>query len=447
MKVLIVGAGVVGFNLAEELSNGKNDITIVDSDREIIENVLSRLDVMAIQGDGADPKILEKAGIESAEMVIAVTSSDEANLVICLIASKLSASKKVARIRKEQLFHSGLFSISEFAIDKVINPNSLIINYIRKIMDIPGLVDFYDFSDHGLTLLGFKVFPNSSILGMKIAELREAHSFDEFIIATIYRDSKMIIPKGDDTIREGDICYILTNQEMVAFVLPIFNKNITPVNSVVIYGGNPTGLLIAKNLEETSIQNLVLVEPDKNLAEIVSGELKRTIVINGDPTEPEIQEEIKIAEADFFISSAANQKTNLLISLLAKKRGAKKVILISDETEYLPVIDAIGLNVVINPRLMIASDILKYIRRGRIHSVVKLKTGGVELIEQVIAPGSKAVKKPLSKLNLPKGVLVGAIIEDGNPIFPDGDTLLKPGQEILLIAQSDLVERAENFFL
>lgn len=447
MKILIVGAGVVGFHLAQELSSGKHDITVVDSNSEVIANVASKLDVMAVQGDGTDPLTLKKAGINSTEMIVAVSSSDESNLVICLLASKLSVPKKIARIRKEQWFKPGLLSKSELAIDRVINPTSLIISHIRKIIEIPGVVDVAEFSDHNLSLLGFRVLAGSPIMGKKLAELRENFSFGDFIIITIYRNHRMIIPTGDDFIQEGDTCYILTNQDMVSFVLPIFNQSVKPVNSVIVYGGNPTGILIAKSLEDTLIPKLVLIEPDKNKAEAASEVLTKTRVIYGDFMEPEIQAEINITEVDFFISSGTDPRSNLLISLLAKKRGAEKVIVITDETEYLPVLDSIGLNIVINPRLMIASEILKYIRRGRIHSVVKLKTGGVELIEQVTTSESKAVKKPIAKLNFPQGALIGAIIEDGNPIFPHGETVLKPGQEIILISRSDVVEKAEKFFL
>ena len=447
MKILIVGAGVVGFHLAQELSSGKHDITVVDSNSEVIANVASKLDVMAVQGDGTDPLTLKKAGINSTEMIVAVSSSDESNLVICLLASKLSVPKKIARIRKEQWFKPGLLSKSELAIDRVINPTSLIISHIRKIIEIPGVVDVAEFSDHNLSLLGFRVLAGSPIMGKKLAELRENFSFGDFIIITIYRNHRMIIPTGDDFIQEGDTCYILTNQDMVSFVLPIFNQTVKPVNSIIVYGGNPTGILIAKSLEDMLIPKLVLIEPDKNKAEAASEVLTKTRVIYGDFMEPEIQAEINITEVDFFISSGTDPRSNLLISLLAKKRGAEKVIVITDETEYLPVLDSIGLNIVINPRLMIASEILKYIRGGRIHSVIKLKTGGVELIEQATTPQSKAVKKPIAKLNFPQGALIGAIIEDGNPIFPHGETVLKPGQEIILISRSDVVEKAEKFFL
>jgi len=446
MKILIVGAGVVGFHLAQELASEKHDITVVDENPEVLSNVASKLDVMAIHGNGTRPQILEKAGINSAEMIVAVTSSDEFNLVICLLASKYSVLKKVARIRKEEWFETGLFTKSELAIDRVINTDRLIVNYVRKVIETPGLADIAEFSYPGLSLLAFPVLAKSTIVGKKLAELRRIFSFDDFIIATIYRDSKMIIPTGDDIIREGDTCYILTNQEMVSFVLPIFSLSFEPVNSVVISGGNRTGLLIAKSLEDT-IPELLLIEPDKNKAEEAAEALAKTRVIHGDPMDPDILDESIISGVDIFISTGTEPRSNLLTSLLAKKRGAKKVIIITDETEYLPVIDAIGLNVVINPRLMIASEILRYIRKGRIHSVVKLKTGGIEMVEQVTTPKSKAINKPIAKLNFPQGALIGAIIEDGSPIFPDGETVLKPGQEIILISQSDAIEKAEKFFL
>ena len=445
MKILIVGAGVVGFHLAHELSTGQHDITLIDQNADLIAQAASKLDAITIHGDGTRPSVLKKAGIERAEMVVAVTSSDEVNLVISHLALKFGVPKKVARIRKEEWFQEGLFSTSEFGIDRIINPDRLIVNYVQKIMATPGLIDVAEFSDPGVSLLGFRVLPDMPILGKKLAELRAAFSLDAFLIATIYRDGRMFIPTGEDVILKGDTCYVLTNTEMTPFVLPIFNKNLEPVHSVVISGGNRTGLQIAQNIE-SSFPDLVLVEPDKGVAETVAEALTETRVIHGDPMERDLLRELNIGSVDCFISVAREAKSNLLTGLLAKQQGAKRVIIITDETEYLPVMDAIGLDVVINPRLIIAGEILRYIRRGRIHSVVKLKTGGVEMIELDIPPTSKAVGKPLSKLKFPAGAIIGAIVEDGNLFFPTGETVLKPGQKIVLITRSEVVEKAEHFF-
>ncbi|MFQ5560185.1 MAG: NAD-binding protein, partial [Nitrospinota bacterium] len=270
MKILIVGAGIVGRQLARDLSSEGHDVTLLEQDEGLLSQIKGNLDVLCVQGDGTCLATLEKVGIRQMELVITATRSDGANAIICLLAGKFGVPKKIARIRDADWFRSGMVSEEEFAIDKVINLDQAIVDYVRKIVTTPGLVDFSYFTYTGISLLGFRVFPGTPLTGKRLSEISQTFSLAPFLFATIYRKGEMIIPDGDDMIEAGDICYILTGDDMVPFILPIFNKSLEPMSSVIIYGANNIGLSLAKELEKI-VQQVVLIEPDEKKA-IVSAE-------------------------------------------------------------------------------------------------------------------------------------------------------------------------------
>ncbi len=446
MRILIVGAGVVGYQLAEELSQEGHDISIIGLDPIKIKRVMEKLDVMAFLGNACQPSMLIKAGIKTAEMVIAASNVDEINIMICAMAHKFNVKKKIARIRNlEYTGNDKIFDPKELFVDMAVNPDEIIIDLIEKIMETPGAMNVAEFAGGEIQLRGFDVSENSPIAGKKLSELSGLYSLDSFLITGISRNGKMIIPKGEDSIRPGDHIYILVAKDLLPLILPMLNKRVDTIQKVVIYGANSIGIHVAKKLEE-KIDSITLIEPNTELAEKAASFLNKTTVLYGKSTDQDLLKDANVANADIFMALSDDDESNLLSSLLGKKEGAKKVIIITDEPDYLPILDSIDMDIVINPRLLTVGAILQHIRRGRIKSVVKLREDETEVIELTPDPKSKVVGKKLSQLSFPSGSIVGAIIRNGDMIIPDGEAIIEVGENVVIFALPEAIPKIEKLF-
>lgn len=446
MRILIVGAGVVGYQLAEELSREGHDISVIGLDPAKTKKVKEKLDVLVFQGNACQPSMLIKAGIETSEMVIAASNVDEINIMICAMAKKFNVKKKIARIRNlEYTGKDKIFDPKELFVDMAINPDEIIINFIGKIIETPGAISVAEFAGGEILLRGFDVLADSPIAGKKLSEISGLYSLDSFLITGISRNGEMIIPKGEDRIQIKDHIYILVARDLLPLILPMLNKHVTAIQKVVIYGAGSIGIEVAKKLEE-SIESVTLIEPNSEMAELAASSLSKATVLYGEATDQDLLKEANISNADFFMALSDDDESNLLSSLLSKKQGAKKVIIITDEPDYLPILDSIGMDIVINPRLLTVGAILQHIRRGRIQSVVKLRENETEVIELTPDPKSPVVGKKLSQINFPKGSIVGAIISNGEMIIPYGESVIKSGESVIVFALPQAIPKIEILF-
>ncbi len=445
MRILIVGAGVVGFNLAEELSKEGHDIAIIDQDQDKIERISDSLDVLAICGDACLPSILKKAGIENAEMAIAVTNRDEINLLVCFLASRFKVKKRFARLRSmEFTSDKRIFSPEELFIDHAINPGQIIIDTILKIIQTPGVVNVADFADGEILLREFDVPDNAPLAGKTIGELSGVSEMDSFLIVAIVREGKLLIPKAEDMIQGGDKIYTLVDKNFLPFLLPMLNKTVDEVTKVVIYGANRVSINLAKALEE-EINDLCLIEPDRAKANQAAEKLSRCVVQHGSGTDPTLFDDINMQDADFFLALSENDENNILASLLAKNFGAKKTLAITNDPDYLPILDTIGMDITINPRLITVSAILKYLRKGRVLSVFKL-IEDAEVIEISIDPDSSIVGNKICKLKFPQDAIIGAILRKGEMMFPDKEITLEAGDSVIVVVLSQAIDKIEKLF-
>jgi len=446
MKVLIVGAGAVGFNIARQLSKEGHDISIVEDDPELVRKISEKLDVFVVAGNGSSPSILEAAGMRDTQVVLAVTNSDEVNIIVCILANQYGRKIKIARIRNSEFTgKNSLLKQNGFCVDHMINPEHIIVDSIVNILETPGATFALDFPVGNVLLRGFHVPKDAPIAGKRLSELEGIEYMDSFLIVCIQREGEMIIPKDETQVLPEDEIFVLVAKMGLPYFLPIVNRRADDVDRIIIYRTSRIGLLLAKRLEGSSM-GVTIIEPRKDRAEKAAAELEDTIVLHGDATDIDLLKEAVIEDSDFFIALSEDTQTNLLTSLLAKKYGAKKTVVLANEPGLVPVINQVNVDVVVNPRLVTASSILQHIRRGQILSIAKLGDSEAEAIELVIEEGSEIMKKQLKKVRFPKGSMLGAIVRNGKMLLPKGIETIHPGESVIVFTLPYAAEKVQALF-
>ncbi len=446
MKILIIGAGAVGFNLARQLSKEGHDISVVEKDQERVQRITEKLDVFVVLGNASSPIVLEEAGVKNADMVLAVTNSDETNMVVSTLAHSFGVGTKIARLRNPEftgeqpvLHHSG------FHIDHVVNPEKITIQSILNIIETPGAIYVADFTEGDILLRGFSVPADAPIVGKKLSELKEVEATDSFLIVAIQRSAEMVIPTGETKLLPHDNIFVLVAKEALPYFLPMVNRRADEVEKVVIYGVNRASLELAKSLEERKI-GVTIIEPDKGKTQQAATDLDKTIVLQGSALDMDVLKESSIDIADFFVALSESEQTNILSSLLAKRLGAKKAIVLTEDPSFVPIINSLGMDIVINPRLITVGSILQHIRRGRTLSVVKFHNSEAEAMELVAEKNSKIMGKPLRDISFPHGSILGAIVRDGVMQIPTGSTFINPGERVVVFALPNAIEKVQSLF-
>lgn len=440
-----MGAGIVGYNLAQELSHEGHDIAIVDQDPERIRRITDTLDVMAVEGNACLPSVLMKAGIKSSEMLIAVTEKDEINLLSCFLASRFEVPKRFARLRNmEFTAKDSIFSPEEIFIDQAINPGQIIVETILKILETPGVVSVAEFADGEVLLREFDVPENAPIAGKTIENIRDITQMDSFLIVAIVRDGELVIPKDKDILQAGDRFYTLIDKEFLPFLLPMLNRTMDQVEKIIIYGATSTSTQLALALEE-NMRDVCIIEPSREKAHRAADQLTRTVVQHGSGTDMDLFNEINMKDADFFLALSHDDENNILSALLAKKYGAKRALVITHDPEYLPILDSIGMDITINPRLITVSAILKHLRKGQVMSVFKL-IEDAEVMEIGVQKDSSIANKKIGKINFPKGAIIGALLRQGEMLLPNDEVTIEAGDSVIVVALPGTIEKIEKLF-
>ena len=450
MKVIICGAGEVGKTLAQHLLKEDNDITIIDQSEENLKEIKEHLDVNTYVGFGSQPTILDKAGAKNAEMLIAVTQSDEVNMIACEVAnSQFNIPLKVARIRDQHYLdpdYESLFSKNQISVDLIISPETEVAEAIRRRLIAPGAFEIIPFSDKKVVLLGIKVENNYPHLNKQISKIQDDLDELKMNFLSIFRKEKIIIPDENEKIKLGDSVYIIADTNNLHKVMDFFGHEETKANSVVIVGGGNIGVSLAKRLEESKFgANTKLIELNKERAENINAELNDTIVLNGSSLDLEILQEAKISDTETIISVTNQDEVNILTSLLAKKQGCKKAISLANDTTYRSILEPLGIDDVLSPQAITVSRILSYIRKGNIKQVYSLREGEGEVIEADAVEASSLVNKKISDLKLPTGIKIGAVIKNDNEVHITNPNLeINDGDRIILFSLSKMIKKVEN---
>lgn len=443
MKIIIVGAGEVGFHSAQKLSEENQDVVLIDTDPEKIKRITDNLDVQALMGSGSSPETLRKAGVLDADMLVAATDSDEVNLVSCLLARHLNRYiLKAARIRNtEYLREKGLFDQDIMGIDMSINPETEMVKTIFNLMMIPGACDVIDFAQGRIKLIGVTIKPDSRFIGRRLFSFTGAN--ERLLIGAIVREEKVLIPHGNDTIKANDLVYLVARSDELNNIFSFLDVPDKAASNVIIVGAGITGTTLASALDDSKF-HVKIIERDTQRCTNLSEKLKRVIVINGDGTDKNLLLEENISETDFLVALTSDEESNILISLLAKELGVNKIITRINKLSYIPLVSAVGIDTVVSSRLSAVSAILQYVRRGKIISVAPLKGEHAEAIEVEALETSDIVNTPLSKIKLPKGALIGSIIHGDEIIIPRGDSVIKEKDRLIIFADHMSIPKLEK---
>ena len=450
MKVIICGAGEVGKTLAQHLLKENNDITIIDQSEENLKEIKEHLDVNTYVGFGSQPSILDKAGAKNAEMLIAVTQSDEVNMIACEVAnSQFNIPLKVARIRDQHYLdpnYESLFSKDQISVDLIISPETEVAEAIRRRLIAPGAFEIIPFSDKKIVLLGIKIEKDCPHINKQITKIQNNLNELKMSFLSIFRKEKIVIPDENEKIKLGDSVYVIADTNNLHKVMGFFGHEETKANSVVIVGGGNIGVSLAKRLEESKFgANTKLIELNKERAENISAELNDTLVLNGSSLDLEILQEAKISDTETIISVTNQDEVNILTSLLAKKQGCKKAISLANDTTYRSILEPLGIDDVLSPQAITVSRILSYIRKGNIKQVYSLREGEGEVIEADAVEASSLVNKKISDLKLPTGIKIGAVIKNDNEVHITNPNLeINDGDRIILFSLSKMIKKVEN---
>jgi trk system potassium uptake protein TrkA len=445
VKVVVVGAGEVGFHIASRLAMENKDVVVIDSNPEALKRLAESIDVQTITGSGSSPAILESAGIRGAEIMLAVTDSDEVNLVACLVTDTLSpTTKKMARLRGAGFDHyHDTFRENAPHIDTVINPEIEVVRTIERLMGVPGAVDVAEFADGRIKFVGVYLESGSRLAGVRLSDLPSVLDEDRPLIAALVRDDRLIIPKGDNHLRAGDLVYFISEEKNLFKHLSIFDKHATPVKRVMIIGGGRIGSRLAKQLENQSIA-CKIIEKRAAQCEILADQLDRTVVLHGDGSDQSLLVEENIDDIDLVVTLTSDEETNILSSLLAKRLGAGKTITQIDKFSYFSLMSTIGIEQVVSPRLSAINTLLQHIRRGKVLSSISIKGEEGEVMEALALPTSDIVSNPLKKISFPKGSMVAGIIRQETIIIPSGESLIEPDDRIIIFATREAIPGVEK---
>jgi trk system potassium uptake protein TrkA len=445
LKVIIVGAGEVGFHIASHLALENKDVVVIDKNPDAIRRISDNLDVQVVTGSGSSPVVLEEAGIQNAEIILAVTNSDETNLVACLVADMLSSpTKKLARLRDGDFdAYHGNFREHAHHIDTIINPDTEVVKTIYRMMSVPGAVDVGEFADGRIKLVGVNLEEDSRLAGVRLSNLPDVIEKARPLIAAVVRENELIIPRGNDRLKAGDLVYFISEADKLLDTLSVFNKFDQPVNRALIVGGGRIGFRLASLLEANSIYCKV-IERNPDRCTYLAERLNKSIVLCGDGSDQGLLAEENIQDMDVVITLTKDEETNILASLLAKRMGARNSITRISKFSYFPLMDAIGIEQVVSPRLSAINTILQHIRRGKVLSAISLKGEQAEVIEAVALETSDIVEKPLRNISFPKGAMVAGIISKETIIIPTGDSVIRPDDRVIILARKEAIPKIEK---
>jgi trk system potassium uptake protein len=451
MKIVICGAGEVGSSIAKYLSAEAGNLTVIDQDADLVRQVAQSLDVTGVVGHASHPDVLERAGIADADMIIAVTYSDEVNMVACEIAhSMFKVPTKIARIRSQVYLRpewADLYTNNAIPIDVIISPEVEVARAVKRRIETPGATDVIPLADDKVRLVGVRCTTDTPITATPLRQLTSLFPDMKIVVVGIKRNDRVIIPRADDEMYDGDDVYFVVASDQCQRALAAFGHEEAATRRAVILGGGNIGLFVAQQLEADHPEiNLKIVELDRERAEFLAQTLQRTTVLHGDVMSPEILSEAGVSGAGTVIAVTQQDETNILASLLAKKKGALRTVSLVNKSGYNSLVGSLGIDVIVNPRSITVSRILQHVRRGRIHSVYTVQDDFGELIEAEAMHTSGLVGKPLRELNLPTGSRIGALIRKGQVIVPRGETMVEGGDRIIIFAAKDAVKHVEKLF-
>ena len=452
MNIIICGAGRVGYTIAKLLSEQEHSITVIDQSSEDIQKINDDLDVKSIVGKATFPTVLEKANAEEADMIIAVTRSDEINMLICQIAfSVFKISKKIARIRSQEYLDnkfSKVYSIENLPIDVIISPEVEIAKSIQRKLEAPGALDNVPFADNKIRLLEIDVDENCPLIGIKLEDITKKFSKLEANILGVIRNEKFTFLKKKDVMKKHDKAYVIINASQMQLTLDAFGHSEKISKKFLIIGGGNIGFNLAKNLEETiDSARIKIIEKNKERAEYIANNLNNSLVINGNGLDEDILKEANIEDAETVLALTNDDEDNLMVSVLVEKFSKdKRTMALINKPNYSLLQNSLKIDDLIDPRMNTVSSILKHVHKGTIETAYTILNGEFEVIEAEIIDSSELINKELKNSNLPDDIRIGAILRKDNIIIPNSQFIFEKKDVVVFLAKRDQLSLVERLF-
>jgi trk system potassium uptake protein TrkA len=450
MKIVILGAGQVGGSVAESLVSEHNDITVVDLEPQRLRTLQERLDLRTVLGNGAHPSVLAEAGIEDADLLVAVTQSDETNLVACRIAARMfNVPRRIARVRAtDYLANERVLGEDGFDVDVSICPEQVLTEYIAKLVEFPEALQVLDFAGGKVSLVAVRAYSGGPLVGHPLKDLRRHMPRIDTRIVAIFRGDRSIVPDGDTLIEAGDEVFCLAASEHIREVMRELRRMDRPVRRVMIAGGGNIGLRLAMALEDR--YSVRVIEHNKRRCELLAARLGEALVLNGDTTDEELLEDENIAEMDLFVAVTNDDENNIMSSLLAKRMGARRVVALINRRSYVDLLQSGQIDIAISPAQATIGTLLAHVRRGDVVAVHSLRRGAAEALEAVVHGDRESCKltdRRVDEIDLPPGTTIGAVVRGDQVIMAHHDTVIRAEDHVIVfVADKKNLPRVERMF-
>ena len=445
MKIIIIGAGEVGYFLAKRLIAEDHHVTIIENDPDRYRRASESLDAITLHQNGSSPKALLSAGVQNADVLLAVSGNDDTNILACIIAKKMGVKRCVARVHSDEFLHNSvILPGKDLDIDLLIHPERTAAEAITRLVEQSSASRVVTFENGDLQIFSISVKKDSPIINLSLQEVAQRNPDIPFLCLGIHRENKTIIPRGQNVYKSGDVAYFIAKANDMTRVAEIVGYPEKEQQHVMILGAGQIGRMVAEIISRE--MDVKLIEQDRETAEEVAENLLDTLILHGDGTDVDFLLSERVEDMDCFVAVSGSEKTNLLSSLLVKHLGVKRVILHVTTNEYIPLMDKIGINAVVSKNVETVNAIMRYIRRGNIVAVSLFEDIEAEAIELIPQNGSVVTRHPIKDLDLPKDIIIGAIIRQGEIVIPKGLTQIRTDDKVVVFLKPSLIPKVEKYF-
>ena len=445
MRIVIAGAGAVGFHLAELLSKENQDITVIDTNEQVLQHVATHLDVLTIQGDASSINILKQARISEADLMLSVTTSETTNLLLAILAKQMGAKKTIARVNNPEYFEATQKkNFQQLGVDVLISPILLAAQEIERLLKRGSFTDVFEFEKGMISVVGFTLDTTCPLINRTIADIDQSNPEFTFRGVAILRNDETIIPRGKTILRKGDHLYIAVRKKYMDKVMAFVGKQLKPIKKVMIIGGTSLALRVAQSLENNYRVTIVL--NNKEQGRIFVDKLKHALVVQADPGNVDILKEEGLEKMDALIALTPNSETNIISALMAEYLNVYKTIALVNNVNYTHISQNIGVDTIINKKLIAANNIFRFVRKGKVEAVASLHGVDAEIIEFEIHKKSKLCSRAIQDLHIPKEAIIAGVIRQNQSFTPNGDFIVKMNDKVIILALPQAIQRVEEIF-
>ncbi|MFQ5569340.1 MAG: Trk system potassium transporter TrkA [Rhodothermales bacterium] len=448
MRIIVIGAGEVGFDVAQILAREQHDVVVIDTDAQALEAVREKLDVMTLQGNGTSGRLLDEAGVQQTDMLVAVTAIDEVNIIACMMADRIGVETTVARVRSDALSDSkSVLRAKDFGIDLIIHPEESTAAEVVRLIRRTSATDVLTFCRERIQLVGMRIDRNSPVIGKSLRDLALENEHLTFRIMAIGRGIRTILPRGNERIRRGDQVFVMARPKVIPHVARFMGKSDARIQHIMVLGGTPVGVKIAQHLSGVKHKRVKLIEPDREVAEQLAEELEDVLVIHGDATDIDLLALEGLGEMDAFVAVTEDEESNLVTCLIAKHLGVQKTVALLSKGAYIPISQSIGLDAAVSKKRAVSREVLRFLRGKHVLSVATIHGLDAEILEIEAVKKAPITRKPLKELDLPKGILIGAVQHaKGDVEVATGETHIKAGDLSIVFVLPGHIAEAERYF-